>query len=500
MAAEETNPEEFDVLIVGAGLSGVGMACHLQMESPGKSFAILERRQAIGGTWDLFRYPGIRSDSDMFSFGYEFRPWHEPKVLADGPSIRNYVAETAREYGVEDKIRFGLRITRADWSSEEARWTLTAVHEPSGETRHYRCHYLVLCTGYYRYDAGYMPEFPGIERYRGTVVHPQNWPEGLDYEGKRVVVIGSGATAMTLVPAMAPDTGHITMLQRSPSYIISLPAFDKISAWLKRILPDDWVFAMARRRNIRLQRILYTASQRYPRFMRWLLMRGVRKQLGKDFDMRHFSPSYNPWDERLCAVPDADLFKVLREGRASVVTDHIDTFTEDGIRLRSGKTLEADIVIAATGLEVQLMGGMEIAVDGETRPPNEVMTYKGVLIEDAPNLAVIFGYTNASWTLKADIAAKYICRLLNHMDAEGYVSATPRDEEGCAEEDTSVLDSLSAGYVRRASHRLPRQGRKLPWRVLNHYLRDRKILLEEPIEDGYLAFDREVRPRKQQAA
>lgn len=484
-----TEPEYFDVLIIGAGLSGIGMACHLQTECPGKSFAILERREAIGGTWDLFRYPGIRSDSDMFSFGYRFRPWKEPKVLADGPSIRNYVVNTAREYGVESKIRYGLKVTRADWFSNESCWTLTAEHEPTGETRRYRCHYLVVCAGYYRYDAGYMPDFPGIERFKGQIIHPQQWPEDLDYKDKRVVVIGSGATAITLVPAMAGDTQHITMLQRSPSYVLSLPAFDKLSTWLKRFLPEDWVFSIARKRNILLQQLIYKASRRYPHAMRRLLLWAMRRQVGDQVDMRHFSPHYNPWEERLCIVPNADLFKALRSGEASIVTDHIDTFTESGIRLQSGKTLEADIIISATGLDVQLMGGIEFTVDGEHRPHNELMTYKGVLVEGVPNLAVIFGYTNASWTLKADIASAYLCRLFKHMDAKGYQVAMPRDEEGCKREDTSVLDSLSAGYVKRARHRLPRQGTKVPWRVLNDYMRDKPMLLEEPIEDGILKFD-----------
>jgi cation diffusion facilitator CzcD-associated flavoprotein CzcO len=488
MPALATKAEEFDVLIVGAGVSGIGTACHLSMDCPGKSFAVLERREAIGGTWDLFRYPGIRSDSDMFTFGYKFRPWHELDTLASGPSIQRYLVETAREYGVEDKIRYGLKITRADWSSADARWTLTAEYGPGGETRHYRCNYLILCTGYYRYDAGYMPDFPGIEDFRGQVIHPQHWPEDLDYAGKNVVVIGSGATAVTLVPAMAEDTAHITMLQRSPSYVISIPAFDKVSALLQRFLPKKWVFALARRRNIRLQRLIYVAAKKYPGLMRRLLLRWTRKNLGEDADMRHFSPDYRPWDERLCAVPDADLFRVIREGKASVVTDHIETFTESGIRLRSGETLEADIVVSATGLDVTLMGDMRIVVDGETRPANEVMTYKGLLIEDVPNLAVIFGYTNASWTLKVDIAADYLCRLLNHMDAKGYRFAVPRDEEDCKEE-IPVMGELNSGYLRRASHRLPRQGRKFPWRTLNNYGRDKKILLKDPVEDGILKFD-----------
>ena len=486
--------QHFDVLIIGAGISGIGMACHLQMDSPEKSFAILERRDAIGGTWDLFNYPGIRSDSDMFSFGYSFRPWQEPKVLADGPSIREYVVKTAREYNVEEKIQFGLKVTDAAWSSADACWTVTAEQEATGETRQYSCNFLILGTGYYRYDKGYMPDFPGMDKFKGELIHPQLWPKDLDYSGKRVVVIGSGATAMTLIPAMAKDTAHITMLQRSPSYIVSLPAFDAISAKMQKYLPKDLVFKMARKRNIALQRAQYVMARKYPNVMRRLLLWGVQKHLGDDFDMRHFTPSYDPWDERLCAVPSGDLFKVLRSGEASVVTDHIDTFTKDGIKLKSGETLEADIIISATGLHMQMMGDLHITIDGEHRAVNEVMTYKSVLVEGVPNMATVFGYTNASWTLKADIAAEYVCRLLNHMDAKGYRSATPHDEEDSAE-DSSVMGALNSGYVKRAADRMPRQGKKLPWRVLNHYKRDQEMLLEEPIEDGILEFETKARKK-----
>lgn len=490
----ENTPEHFDVLIVGAGISGIGMACHLQTECAEKSFAILERREAIGGTWDLFKYPGIRSDSDMFSFGFKFRPWQEPRVLADGASIREYVVDTAREYNVNEKIRYGLKIDRAEWSSSNSCWTLTAEHEASGETRHFSCNFLTLCTGYYRYDAGYMPDFPGVERFKGQVIHPQQWPENLDYADKRVVVIGSGATAITLVPAMAEKVAHITMLQRSPSYIASLPKFDKLSAWLQQYLPNEWVYKWARSRNIALQRLQYRACRKYPNAMRRLLLWGVRRQLGEDIDMRHFEPSYKPWDERFCVVPNADLFKAFRSGKASIVTDHIETFTETGIKLRSGDTLDADIIVSATGLQMELMGGMDIVVDGEQRSTNSVMTYKAVLVEDAPNLATVFGYTNASWTLKADIAAGYVCRLLKHMDANGYRVATPHDN-GDNAVDSSVMDALNSGYVRRAASRLPRQGKTLPWRVLNHYKRDKKLLLQEPIEDGVLCFDDEQSAR-----
>ena len=479
--------EQYDVLIVGAGLSGIGMACHLQMQCPGKRVAILERRHAIGGTWDLFRYPGIRSDSDMFSFGFKFRPWHALKVLADGPSIRQYVTDTAREYGVDKKVQYGLKITRASWSSEQACWTVTALHEASGETRIFKCNYLVSCTGYYNYDKGYLPDFPGVKNFKGQCIHPQHWPENLDYRGKRVVVIGSGATAVTLVPAMAPEAAHVTMLQRSPSFIFSVPGYDKISEVLNRFLPAKWVFGMARWRNIVLQRWIYKASMRWPETMRKVFLSGVRKQLGKDYDMRHFTPSYNPWQERLCAVPDADLFKAIKEGKASVVTDHIDTFTERGIRLKSGQELEADIVVTATGLQIQVFGGVEMEVDGQARPIGELMTYKGTLLQDVPNMAWIFGYTNAPWTLKADLSADYVCRLINHMDRVGAsvsVARAPADQL----EPGSIFGDLQSGYVQRGKGMLPRQGRALPWRVLHSYERDRVMLLDQPVVEPALQF------------
>ncbi|MDB5986073.1 MAG: monooxygenase [Nevskia sp.] len=479
--------DHYDVLIIGAGLSGIGAACHLATECPAKNLAILERRSAIGGTWDLFRYPGIRSDSDMFTFGYQFRPWHALKVLADGPSIRQYVTDTAREYGVDQKIHYGLKIVRAAWSSAQSCWTVTALHEATGEERTYRCNFLISCTGYYNYDRGYLPNFPGIENFKGQCIHPQQWPENLDYRGKRVVVIGSGATAVTLVPAMADEAAHITMLQRSPSYIFSVPGYDKISEILNRFLPARWVYRLARKRNLSLQRWIYLAARRWPKLVRAWLLAGVRKQVGKDFDMRHFTPTYMPWDERLCAVPDADLFKAIKAGKASVVTDQIETFNARGIMLKSGQELEADIIITATGLQLQVMGGIDLYVDEQRRPMNQLMTYKGVLMQDAPNIAWIFGYTNAPWTLKADIAAKYICRLLNHMDQKGSTVATPHTSEASVEGET-ILGALGSGYIQRGKDILPRQGSELPWRVLHHYERDCEMLLNAPIEDGLLQF------------
>lgn len=479
----------YDVLIIGAGLSGIGMACHLAEACPDKRIGILERRSVIGGTWDLFRYPGIRSDSDMFSFGYKFRPWHELKVLADGPSIRRYIVDTAREYGVDKHIQFGLKILRASWSSEDRCWTVTAHNEGSHETCILTCKFLIPCTGYYNYDHGHRPDFAGLERYRGICVHPQHWPEGLDYRGKRVIVIGSGATAVTLVPAMAGKASHVTLLQRSPSYVFSVPGYDKISAVLQKVLPARWVYGLARWRNIRLQRFLYKAAKRRPQRVRSWLLSHVEQQLGHGADMRHFSPRYNPWDERLCAVPDGDLFKVIREGKASVVTDHIETFTETGIRLKSGKSLDADIIITATGLQLQSLGGMEVQVDGQPRHPSSLMTYKSVLMQDVPNLANLFGYTNAPWTLKVDLAANYICRLLNHMDRHGYDVVTPRAPAGEMLDET-VMDSLQSGYVQRGRSAVPRQGRTLPWRVLHNFETDRAMLTKHPISDAALEFVR----------
>ncbi|MDP9142221.1 MAG: NAD(P)/FAD-dependent oxidoreductase [Pseudomonadota bacterium] len=479
---------QFDVLIIGAGLSGIGAACQVAMQCPGKTFAILERRERMGGTWDLFRYPGIRSDSDMFSFGYQFRPWHELKVLADGPSIRNYIMKTASEYGVDKHVQYGKQITEASWSSEDASWTISAT-VGTGQKETWKCNVLVMCTGYYNYDAGYEPEFPGMSRFKGQVIHPQKWPEELDYSGKRVVVIGSGATAVTLVPAMADKVAHITMLQRSPSYVFSVPGIDTISKVLNWFLPEKFVYSMARSRNIFIQRSLYKACKRWPNFMRKFLLNGVRKAVGPDFDMAHFTPKYMPWDERLCAVPDGDLFEALKSGKASVVTDHIETITETGILLKSGKTLDADIIVTATGLRVQIGGGMQVKVDDKPRTFSDSMMYKGVLVQDMPNMAWIIGYTNAPWTLKAEIASKYICRLINLMDQRGMQIAIPRDRAN-QKLTTSILDSLGSGYVQRARAELPRQGSALPWAVLHNYEIDKPMLMTDPVDDGVLEFSR----------
>ncbi|CAA0111415.1 Putative FAD-containing monooxygenase MymA [Zhongshania aliphaticivorans] len=484
----------FDVLIIGAGLSGIGTACHIADECPNKSLAIIERRETLGGTWDLFRYPGIRSDSDMLSFGYKFRPWNELNTLADGSAIRNYISDTAEEYRVRDKIHFGLKVIAADWSTNDGQWLLTTQHEASGETREYTCSYLISCTGYYNHDTAFRPDFPGEERFKGITIHPQQWPENLDYSNKRVVVIGSGATAVTLIPAMADETAHITMLQRSPSYIFSLPGYDKMTEVLSKLMPKNWAYGIARKRNIFFQRALYLACRRWPKAMKKVLLSQVRKHLGPDIDMRHFTPNYMPWDERLCAVPDANLFKVLREGKASIETDHIETFTEKGILLKSGKELEADIIITATGLNLQMLGGLKMSVDQQPRPLEGQLTYKSILVENIPNMAWIFGYVNAPWTLKSEISGKYLCRLFKYMEQNDVNVVVPQDRDNCALDD-GIMDSLQAGYVQRGKYSLPRQGSKLPWQVLMHYGRDKKMLLDEPINNSALTFSKATKNR-----
>ncbi|QKX17663.1 NAD(P)/FAD-dependent oxidoreductase [Microbulbifer sp. YPW1] len=483
----------YDTIIIGAGLSGIGTACHIASEHPQKSLAILERREGMGGTWDLFRYPGIRSDSDMASFGFNFKPWYSDKVLAEGDNIRNYVKETATEFGLEKKVQYGLAITCADWSEARQRWTVTAVHEPSGEEKTFTCAFLINCAGYYNFDQGYRPHFEGEESFKGDIVHPQFWPENFDYAGKKVVVIGSGATAITLVPSMADKAAGVTMLQRSPSYVMSVPGTDKLSMLLNKVLPKKWVFNLARKRNILMQRGLYLACRKWPNAMRKLLLSHVRKQVGPDFDMRHFSPSYNPWEQRLCAAPDGDFFTSLRSGKADIVTDHIDHFTESGIMLKSGQHLDADVIVTATGLDVQLMGGMEFRLDGNPVNVPGKMIYKGIMVQDLPNYGWIFGYTNAPWTLKADIGGRYLCNLFKHMEKHGLSVARPVDLENNAS-GVGMLDGFAPGYMDRAKDRMPRQGRGAPWVVTMHYGKDKKALTEDPIADGVLQFERAASP------
>jgi len=491
--------EHVDVLIVGAGLSGVGAACHLEMESPGRTYAILEARDAIGGTWDLFRYPGIRSDSDMFTLGYDFRPWEEGKAIADGPSIRRYVRETARDHDVERHISFHHRVVRADWSSEDARWEVEAERTDTGETVRLTCSFLYGCTGYYRYDAGYLPHFEGRERFSGPVVHPQHWPEDLDYDGKRVVVIGSGATAVTLVPAMAERAAHVTMLQRSPSYVVTLPAEDQLSNFLRRRLPAKAAYAVVRWKNVLLQMATFNLSRSRPELMKKVIRRGVLKRLpaGYEVDL-HFKPRYNPWEQRLCLVPDNDLFDAISAGQASVVTDEIETFTETGIRLRSGDELEADVIVTATGLRVVLFGGVDVAVDGEPVDFSKGILYKGMMICGVPNFAMALGYTNASWTLKCDLIAHYVCRLLNYMREHGHEIATPLPPAPSVP--TEPFIDFNAGYVLRAIELLPKQGPTSPWRLYQNWFRDVKLLRRGPVDDSMRFSSREPSRRPLQHA
>ncbi|MEZ4452670.1 MAG: NAD(P)/FAD-dependent oxidoreductase [Nannocystaceae bacterium] len=479
--------EHYDVVLVGAGLSGIGAACHLRRECPEKRVLILEGREALGGTWDLFRYPGIRSDSDMFTFGFAFEPWRDAKAIADGPSILAYLRATAEKHGVDRLIRYGHRVRQASWSSADARWTLDVLLA-DGTSARFTASFLWMCTGYYRYDHGYTPEFPGRERFRGKVIHPQLWPEDLDYSGQNVVVIGSGATAMTLVPAMAEKAGHVTMLQRSPTYVVTRPAKDSIAEKLQRHLPERLAYSVARWKNVSLGTLFYQLARRRPERMKAWLLREVRRALGPDVDVdAHFTPTYNPWDQRLCLVPDRDLFKALRSGKASVVTDTIETFTEGGIRLRSGVELPADLIVTATGLELLFLGGATLMVDGEIIDPPGLYSYKGMMFSGVPNLAFTAGYTNASWTLKADLVAEHVCRLLKRMDRRGDRVVTPRVEDDV--EPAPFLD-LASGYIQRAVDRFPRQGSRHPWRLHQNYFLDLLSLRYGKVEDPVLEFSR----------
>jgi cation diffusion facilitator CzcD-associated flavoprotein CzcO len=493
-ATVTTASEEVDVLIVGAGLSGIGAACHLQRQCPERTYAIVEAREAIGGTWDLFRYPGIRSDSDMYTLGYSFKPWKQAKSIADGESIREYVRETARENGVDRHITFNTRVASADWSSEDSRWTVQlertdAGPEETAERSQLRCRFLYGCTGYYRYDEGYTPSFEGRERFRGRIVHPQHWPEDLDYAGKRVVVIGSGATAVTLIPAMAPQAAHVTMLQRSPSYVLRVPARDPIADMARRWLPDQAAYALVRWKNVLMAMALFKLSRSAPRAMRNLLRKGVQSQLPAGYDVdRHFEPDYDPWDQRMCFVPDGDMFDAVRSGEASIVTDTIESFTEDGIRLSSGEELPADVIVTATGLNLMALGGIEIGVDGREVSLSDTVGYKGMMLSGIPNLALALGYTNSSWTLKADLVSEYVCRLLNHMRDNGYERCMPL-APGPTVAREPFLD-LKSGYVMRSLHELPKQGAVAPWRLSQNYPLDVRLMRRGSLEDAGIEFSR----------
>ena len=479
--------EHVDVLIVGAGLSGIGAAHHLQAAFPRRTYVILEARDAIGGTWDLFRYPGVRSDSDMQTLGYRFRPWTAAKAIADGPSILRYVRDTATEAGIDKHVRYGHRVTRATWSSTDARWTVAATH--GTETVELTCSFLLVCSGYYRYDHGYRPPFPGIENFRGQVIHPQQWPDDLDYAGRRVVVIGSGATAVTLVPALAETAAHVTMLQRSPTYIISLPTEDPIDARLRKLVGPRRAYPLTRWKNVLITTLIYQLSQRRPQMMRnWIRGMTVR-QLPDGYDVdTHFKPVYGPWDQRLCLVPDGDLFRAIRGQRASVATGRIATFTEHGLRLESGEELEADIVVTATGLQLLALGGIQLAVDGQDVSLPDTMAYKGMMLSGVPNFAFTVGYTNASWTLKADLVSEYACRLLRYMDARGYDQCVPVNDDPRITR--RPLMDFAAGYVLRSINDFPKAGSRAPWRLGMSYLNDVVALRHGKLDDGAMRFSR----------
>jgi monooxygenase len=485
--------EHMDVLIVGAGLSGVGAGYHLQANCPEKTFTILEARDCIGGTWDLFRYPGIRSDSDMYTLGYSFRPWKDAKSIADGQSILSYVRQTAAENGIDQKVRFHHRVLRAEWSTPDASWTVEVMRTDTQEVLHISCNFLLMCSGYYRYDEGYTPDFEGSELFGGRVVHPQQWTDDIDYAGKRVVVIGSGATAVTLVPAIAQTAAHVTMLQRSPSYVLSLPAEDPIAKILRRVLSAKAAYPIVRWKNVLLTMLFFQLSRRRPELVKSRLRKQLEEQLPPGYAIdTHFKPSYAPWDQRLCLVPDGDLFEAIWDGRASVVTDHIDRFTETGLRLQSGAELEADLVVTATGLNLQAFGGMQIAVDGCDVDVSETMSYKGMMLSGVPNLAMAFGYTNASWTLKCDLTCGYVCRLLTHMDEHGYQQCTPQSRDGSVAAEPFI--DFSSSYVLRAIDQFPKQGSRAPWRLYQNYALDIMSLKFGSIEDGTLQFGRTAAP------
>ena len=479
--------KQVDILIIGAGISGIGLGVHLSKNCPQRQFEILERRDSFGGTWDLFRYPGIRSDSDMSTFGYNFKPWGKEKVLASGAEIKSYLKDVISENQLKDKIHFGHRVLSANYDSTQKKW-LVEIEDQNKKKQTWAANFVMGCTGYYNYDQGYAPKFPQQEDFKGHLIHPQHWPENLDYTGKKVVIIGSGATAITLVPSLVKGgAGHVTMLQRSPTYIATVPSIDIIYEKARKFISEEKVYDFTRARNIAMQRAIYALAQKYPKVLRRILLKGVELQLKGKVDMKHFTPNYNPWEQRLCVVPDGDLFKALRNGQASVETDQIEKFTANGVQLKSGKHLEADIVVSATGLQVQILGGVKGSVDGQPMNTSKHMLYQGVMVSDVPNMAMIIGYINASWTLKVDIAAEYICRLVNHMDKNGYDEVIAPSDQAEFLQDT-VMGGLTAGYIARAADVMPKQGRHAPWKVTNNYLADRKDLKEAKFNDGILQF------------
>lgn len=490
-----SNPDHFDVIIVGAGLSGIGAAVHLKKHCPNKTFALLESRAKIGGTWDLFRYPGIRSDSDMHTLGYSFKPWKEAKSIADGPSIRKYVRETADEHGINQHIRFNAKVQSAHWSTPDARWNIETTDE-DGNISRVSANFLFMCGGYYNYDQPHDPKINGIENFKGQVLHPQFWPEDLDYTAKKVVVIGSGATAMTLVPAMADKAESVTMVQRTPTYVVSRPAEDNIANALRKYLPEKWAYAITRLKNTTLQSFMYKKTRQEPEKVKQQLLKMMAEHLDQETIDKHFTPDYNPWDQRLCLIPNADLYQSINSGKAKVVTEHIDHVTETGLRLKDGSEIDADIIVTATGLELTVLSNVEFVVDNEKVEWPEKFAYKGMLYSDVPNMAQTFGYINASWTLRADLTSEYVCRVLNRMDELGVRQVTPRlrpEDEGMPTR--PWIDDFSAGYMQRSMHLFARQGVG-PWRNTQNYALDKKMVRKAPIDDDVLVFDNPKQPSK----
>lgn len=479
--------EHFDVLIVGAGLSGIDAGVHMKQDCPNKSWAILDGRDDIGGTWDLFRYPGVRSDSDMYTLGFPFKAWNDRRAIAPGDAILNYIKEAASEFGIDKKIRHKHQVKRASWSSDEAKWTVEAEVGPEKKLTFYTCNFLYMCSGYYSYKRGYMPDFPGMTNFKGQLIHPQQWPRDLDYAGKQVLVIGSGATAVTIVPAMAETASKVTMLQRSPTYVIGLPDWDPITEAIRFLLPGRLASAINRLKNVWLAVGFFQVARRWPNAVRKLVRLHTKRQLGAHFDVdKHFKPKYNPWEERMCIAANSDFFKAIKSGKADIATDHIETFTEKGIRLKSGQELEADIIVSATGLDLIPLGGVEFQVDGKTWLPGDSMTYKGMMFSDVPNLAQATGYTNASWTLKCDLTSAYVCRLINHMDKFAYQYCTPHSDDPNIKRLPFV--DFSSGYIQRAIDKFPKQGSEAPWKLYQNYVMDIFSLKYGSLQDKAMVF------------
>ena len=483
------NEEHIDVLIVGAGISGIGAGYYLKNKCPSKSFKILESRNNLGGTWDLFKYPGIRSDSDMTTMGYRFKPWTGKNLVADGGAILDYLNDVVDENGFRDKIQYDSHVTKAWWKSNESKWYVTYQDSAHGNESMITCNFLYFCVGYYDYENGHEPEFEGQSDFNGDIIHPQHWPENLNYKDKNVVVIGSGATAVTLIPSMADETKHITMLQRSPTYYMVRPNIDPIGAFFRRFMGKTVSYFVMRWKNIQLQSWFFKRARKDPKLIKEFLIGVVKEKLNPEYNVdKHFTPSYNPWEQRLCLVPDGDLFNAINEGKASVVTDHVDSFTSNGIKLKSGNELPADIIVTATGLKLMICSNIEIKVDDETIDISDTMTFKGMMVSNVPNVVWTFGYTNASWTLRADLTAEYTCKILNYMDKHDYKVATPSPNSEIGEDGTWL--DFNSGYVTRSAHLFPRNGDRDPWRNTQNYIKDVVDLRYGNVKDEELIFSK----------